>query len=338
MTIRRTTALPSNGSVNKLQPEDRSVHDWYRFVLSFPPHLVRDYLDKFGVDSSQRVLDPFCGTGTTIVECKKLGVPSVGIEAAPMAHLASSVKVDWNVDPDGLISHADHVAELATEILRRDGIEDNPVFYVPPDGDIPLRTLPPEVNKLLLKNSISPLPLHKTLVLLEALEKLRDPRYEDHERVALAKALVTAIGNLHFGPEVGIGQIKDDAPVVATWLWNVREMAEDLRLHRDGKHVPARAIRADARDVLDVIEPQSIDVVITSPPLTPTKRITPARRAWKQYCWDLFGMHKSYEPSRRHWYDPTPEESIKKTTTIAGSSRFRRFKSLPTRLRPVVLS
>lgn len=183
-----------------------------------------------------------------------------------MAHLASSVKVDWNVDPDGLISHADHVAELATEILRRDGIEDNPVFYVPPDGDIPLRTLPPEVNKLLLKNSISPLPLHKTLVLLEALEKLRDPRYEDHERVALAKALVTAIGNLHFGPEVGIGQIKDDAPVVATWLWNVREMAEDLRLHRDGKHVPARAIRADARDVLDVIEPQSIDVVITSPP------------------------------------------------------------------------
>lgn len=259
-------AIPSNGAMSKLQPEDRSVHDWYRFVLSFPPHLVRDYLAKFGVDSSQRVLDPFCGTGTTLVECKKLGVPSVGIEAAPMAHLASSVKVDWEVDPDGLTYHATQVADLAIEMLKKDGIEDNPVFYRPPERDLPLRTLPPEVEKLLLKNSISPLPLHKTLILLEAMEKHRDPRYDGHERVALAKALVNTIGNLHFGPEVGIGEIKDDAPVVASWLWNVREMASDLRKHFEGRHVPAKAIRADARDVLDVIEPQSIDAVITSPP------------------------------------------------------------------------
>jgi hypothetical protein len=25
---------------NKLMGEDRAFHDWYRFVLSFPPHLV----------------------------------------------------------------------------------------------------------------------------------------------------------------------------------------------------------------------------------------------------------------------------------------------------------
>ena len=58
---------------NQLRPEDRSAHDWYRFVLSYPPHLVREYLQKFEVDSSQFVLDPFCGTGTTPVECKKIG-------------------------------------------------------------------------------------------------------------------------------------------------------------------------------------------------------------------------------------------------------------------------
>ena len=56
---------------NRLRPEDRAVHDWYRFVLSLPSHLVRDYLEAFRVDSRQRVLDPFSGTGTTLVECKK---------------------------------------------------------------------------------------------------------------------------------------------------------------------------------------------------------------------------------------------------------------------------
>ena len=54
---------------NKLRLEDRAAHDWYRFVLSFPAHLVRDYLDRFELEKSQRVLDTFCGTGTTLVEC-----------------------------------------------------------------------------------------------------------------------------------------------------------------------------------------------------------------------------------------------------------------------------
>ncbi|HEV7126192.1 MAG TPA: DNA methyltransferase, partial [Ktedonobacterales bacterium] len=73
----------ANSEANKLYPEDRAVHEWYRFVLSFPPHLVREYLQRFKVGSEQRVLDPFCGTGTVLVECKKLGIPSVGVEANP---------------------------------------------------------------------------------------------------------------------------------------------------------------------------------------------------------------------------------------------------------------
>lgn len=70
----------SNRKLNELSAADRPVHDWYRFVLSFPPHLVREYLKDFGVESSQRVLDPFCGTGTTLVECQKQGISSVGID------------------------------------------------------------------------------------------------------------------------------------------------------------------------------------------------------------------------------------------------------------------
>ena len=32
---------------NKLRDEDRAFHDWYRFVLSYPPHLVRTYVSRF---------------------------------------------------------------------------------------------------------------------------------------------------------------------------------------------------------------------------------------------------------------------------------------------------
>src|SRR5438128_1028784 len=115
-----------NGNANKLDADDRPVHEWYRFVLSYPPHLVRDYLQRFGVTYKKLVLDPFCGTGTTLVECKKMGIPSVGVEANPMAHFASQVKVDWSPEPQGLIEHSRRVAEDALARLTADEIEDDP--------------------------------------------------------------------------------------------------------------------------------------------------------------------------------------------------------------------
>jgi hypothetical protein len=185
---------------NKLRVEDRAAHDWYRFVLSFPPHLVRTYLERFGVKREMRALDPFCGTGTTVVECKKLGMAAVGIERNPMAYFASRVKLDWTPDPDQLISHAQEVARDTLVALGNDGIEDEaelPLFRR--NGQRhrgALRALHTEEQSLLLKDSISPLPLHKTLVLLESLEKHRHPAYTDHERLALAHAIVFEISNL----------------------------------------------------------------------------------------------------------------------------------------------
>ena len=72
-----------------------------------------------------RVLDPFCGTGTTLVECKKLRVPSLGFEANPFAHFAGSVKIDWSPVPDALWKEAEKNRE------QRLGSEPNGpiVFY-----------------------------------------------------------------------------------------------------------------------------------------------------------------------------------------------------------------
>ncbi len=266
---------------NRLRPEDRAVHDWYRFVLSFPSHLVRDYLDTFGVDSSQRVLDPFCGTGTTLVECKKLGIPSVGIERNPMAGFASRTKVDWSVDPHALVSHAREVAAQALDRLQSEGIDDlgvAPLFQTGGRRTTELRTLSPDRLGLLLKNSISPLPLHKTLVLLDTLEEHRDDGVYAHERLALATALVSEIGNLHFGPEVGVGKIQEDAPVIGPWLDRVRRMSDDVTALQEQAGTEAAVHLADSRQAEELLEPSSIDAVITSPPYPNEKDYTRTTR------------------------------------------------------------
>lgn len=262
---------------NKLCPEDRPIHDWYRFVLSFPPHLVREYMQRFGITPEQRVLDPFCGTGTVPVECKKLGISGAGIEANQMAYFASRVKVNWSVDPDHLLEHAQQIADTARFKLKTQNIEDLALFHAARSNN-DLRTLPDDILNLLLANSISPLPLHKTLVLLDCFNEHYDAQYADHERLALAKALVTTISNLHFGPEVGVGKAKHDAPVIASWLACVRSMVDDLWKMRDKTVIPSQIYFADARQPQEVLEPHSIDVVITSPPYPNEKDYTRTTR------------------------------------------------------------
>ena len=264
---------------NKLYVEDRAVHEWYRFVLSFPAHLVRDYLEQFNINSSHRVLDPFCGTGTVLVECKKLGIPSEGIEANPMAYFATKVKTDWRSDPDKLVEHARMVASIAIDMLKVDGIEDNPIFDSTQNHATILRTLSTEDTKLLLENSISPLPLHKTLILLECIRKNFCEDFSHHELLALSKSTVSSSSNLRFGPEVGIGVIRVDAPVISTWLSNVQVIATDLRSLRGRKNTAlARVHLQDARDIFQVLEPNSIDAVITSPPYPNEKDYTRTTR------------------------------------------------------------
>ncbi len=266
---------------NKLKLGDRAAHQWYRFVLSFPPHLVREYVAKFGLNSHHQVLDPFCGTGTTVVECQKLGIPAFGLEANPVACFASQTKLRWDIAPQKLLHHALMVAETANRRLEQDGLFDDDAYRFfdrPAATNVKLRLLPDKAWDLLLTNSISPIPLHKTLVLLEALAEHRDDHFSNHERLALAAALVNGISNLHFGPEVGVGPAKSDATVVSLWLDGVRAMAQDLETLSKTKTAKAVVYQADARDGAAMLPANSVDAVITSPPYPNEKDYTRTTR------------------------------------------------------------
>ena len=266
-----------NGYINRMDPRDRAFHHWYRFVLSFPPHLVSNYIDDFGLDRRHVVLDPFCGTGTTLVEAKRHGIRALGVEANLFAHFASSVKVDWKVEPDLLKKRAHDIKGLTLELLKAEGIDDNSPLRGSPKG-ISLRTLDSEAGKLLLTNSISPLPLHKTLVLLDCLKKHQHEQYFRHALLALANALVFRISNLHFGPEVGVGKPKNDAPVVASWMSEIEKIVNDLRLVRNRSFPNTKVYLGDARNVSKIIGPDSVDAVITSPPYPNEKDYTRTTR------------------------------------------------------------
>jgi DNA modification methylase len=243
-----------NGSeLNRFHEEDLLIHDWYRFVLSYPPHLVKNYLNEFTINKQHCVLDPFCGTGTTLVECKKHGISSVGIEANPVVHLMAETKTRWDIDSNALVKHAESIAKVAQERIIKYGNN--------------LKVLTEEQEKLIITDSISPIPLHKALVLLEVIEEYYDARLIGYEKTAFAKQLVYSFSNLKFGPEVGVSRKKKiDADVVKIWLKQLNEMAENVAFFSRRKNASSVVYLADSRNIGITLQPNSIDAVITSPP------------------------------------------------------------------------
>ncbi|MEZ4706493.1 MAG: DNA methyltransferase [Caldilineaceae bacterium] len=264
----------ANGQ-NVIEDQDRPVHDWYRFVLSYPPHLVREYIQDFGLTNASTILDPFCGTETTVVEAKLCGIHSVGIEANPFPHFASTVKTDWSIDPDELLAIADEIAQITYKELSAQGLDDRAAVG---EANAPLRTLSPETQRILIKDSISPIPLHKTLLLLENINDQNKSSVHKYYLLGLGNALVNSIGNLRFGPEVGVGKLKADVPVVALWMHEIRKMARDLRTVQRKPDAKAIIHLGDARQLASILPPCSIDAVITSPPYPNEKDYTRTTR------------------------------------------------------------
>ena len=267
-------------SRNRLDLNDRSFHDWYRFVLSFPPHLVKHYLDAFDPPAGSKVLDPFCGTGTTLVEGMKNGFNVVGIEANPVAHLASSVKTSWSLDPTELEDLSRAIAKNVRTSLTSSGIKDSIADDVLNEQRTlyGLRDLDDDQRSLILRDSISPLPLHRTLELLASLPEGFDGT-TGAMKLALAKGLVGPIGNLHFGPEVGVVRKKRvDAPVIDIWLQNVIQQVEDLRSLEKTNYPISETHLADSRTVIETIPDKSIGALFTSPPYPNEKDYTRTTR------------------------------------------------------------
>ncbi|KKN64441.1 hypothetical protein LCGC14_0491840 [marine sediment metagenome] len=73
--------------------------DFYRG--SFHGQLIRGLINSCNLKEDSMILDPFCGSGTTLVESSLLGFNSIGIDINPIACLNSKIKthlLDYEFD------------------------------------------------------------------------------------------------------------------------------------------------------------------------------------------------------------------------------------------------
>ena len=261
------------------------LHDWYRFVLSYPPHLVRQYIDRFGLRGRDLLCDPFCGTGTTLVEAKKHGVPSVGCDAHPFAFLVSRVKTNWTLDANLMSSLLRRILTGAEERMIRHNLPALSFYTLLVRERGPHQKngyrLSEDEEKLLPTGFLSERPLQRLLILRDEIEEQTEEHPQeirDFFLLAMAHVIANGAGNFAFGPEIYRTKAKPDYDVLEHFALHVGRMILEMeRAQANGyDKVRAQVFLDDARS-LDHI-PSGLAGVITSPPYPNEKDYTRTTR------------------------------------------------------------
>lgn len=107
------------------------THDLHIYKAKFFPRMIRALLNIFARECST-VIDPFCGSGTALLEASLLGHRAYGIDIDPICQLISAAKVTPFLDRDTVVGDVTEFhrrlmqAKSATASARRAGEEGFP--------------------------------------------------------------------------------------------------------------------------------------------------------------------------------------------------------------------
>lgn len=120
-----------NLSFDNLKEKDttKHVHRLHPYKGKFIPQLVEYFLDEHTDDFKKEVyfhkgdivLDPFCGSGTTLVQANELGINSVGIDVSIFNSLLSNCKV-MKYDISYLRKEIDNITIKLQEFISNNNI------------------------------------------------------------------------------------------------------------------------------------------------------------------------------------------------------------------------
>lgn len=103
------------------------IHRWYRYSAGFSADWVEKTISDVLCDGKAKshvysdfcVLDPFAGSGTTLLAADKVGVKSIGFESHPFVSELAQAKLLWHIDVTSFRKYANETLALAKSITKK---------------------------------------------------------------------------------------------------------------------------------------------------------------------------------------------------------------------------
>jgi site-specific DNA-methyltransferase (cytosine-N4-specific) len=239
-TYRRLLNMDWTFERAKTRGETHGIHP---YPAKFIPQIPRALIAALYPGDGSVVLDPFCGSGTTLVEAAAAGAPAVGVDLHPLACLISKVKVT------PLRVSLSAAAERVASVARR-------------SDSLLLPQIPGVDHWFKLEIQVALAGLLRAIA-AEADEDLRDAL-----RVALSSIVVRVSNQESDTRYAAIEKLVSPASVVALFLRAAHSLDRSVSETWPGL-LPTPRVDILNRDILTV-RPEDISrrvsLVVTSPP------------------------------------------------------------------------
>lgn len=248
-------------------------HNWYNFVLGYSPAFPDYMIQREGISDQHLVADPFMGSGTTLVTCKHRGIPSVGVDANDFMVDAARVKLRWDVpvaelkaQVSGLIAKIDE--EMQTYHWDDNEHDSRQLALIPIQSQRDYQELLAAKRPDMLKERyISDKPLARAYLIDQVIQTQIAPGPIRNVCDLALTSIIVSISNVSYGPGFGVVKAKQDVDVLGAFINKIKRMVADMEHASDAcREVPADVMLGDARTLCDQLAPNTVDIMVTSPP------------------------------------------------------------------------
>lgn len=225
------------------------IHRWYRYTAGFSAEWVENVVCNYIRETKKadiKVLDPFAGSGTTLLACDKLGIMSFGYESQPLIYKIADAKIGWDADVEVL-------SDLTQSILK----------YAK-GNKFAQEIYPDIVTKCYDENN-----LYAINALKKSLLRFDNGSKEAHLAWLGFVAMLRSASHAGTATWQYVLPNKTKARVMSAYDAFEKQMemiCEDIRVYKSiGAKSCATLMNQDARKE-SLLEKNSIDLIITSPP------------------------------------------------------------------------
>jgi len=221
------------------------VHNWYSFKHGFSKDLVATIVDQFDLKRNDWVLDPFCGSGTTLLTCKELGLNALGFDILPFSVYLSNGKIrDY---------HADEVIRQLAILKSTKPNSIHSLRYLP---DIPI-----------VKKAFDTMVAEELIKLKSRIDCIEVSEARQLFKLAFLGILGSVSNTLNDGGFLRIVERNINPENVEVLFFNkISAMLEDIQNDSVSSWCHRNSIKARIGDARKLRTQRKFDAIITSPP------------------------------------------------------------------------
>ncbi len=249
MTLFGKRIFTANGSTTN------STHSFHPYPAKFPPQIPQNLLKQFS-QAGEIVLDPFCGSGTTLVEARLAGINSTGVDVNPLSCLLAKVK-STPLNSSQLSQVESFMSEVESESFYRKTSKHFNLVQVP------------QIEGLLhwFQENVA----QELAFLKQKIWTIEDEETRDFLKIIFSSIIVRVSNQESDTRFAAINKQVTDGHTFKTFLDKSKDFLKrinEFSLVADKKSL-MRTYNHDSRD-LSFLDSESFDLVITSPPYANT--------------------------------------------------------------------